>query len=438
MTRDVSRSRREILARLGLAAAAAYAAPVLATLGSARASGASGGSGSGAGWGNGGSGSFSAPSGRRPGRTQARRRAPRPEIVVTAPLAADIDRIAASGYALLSRDRLALTDAEIARFTLPANRTVEAARAEILGLVPAATFDLNAVYRTGELSCGDDTCRAFEMIGWASAAHQCPADTTIGMIDTAVNTLHPALEGVAVEAFPVIAPGRQPAARIHGTAIAVLMAGRARSRTPGLLSGARLVAAEAFHRDAAGNDAADAFDIARALDRMAATPARVVNLSFAGPANAVLEGVVRAVLARDILLVAAAGNTGPNAAPLYPAAYAGVVAVTAVDARARAWRQAAAGGHVAFAAPGVRLWTAASVSGGRFRSGTSYAAPFVAAAAAAKRAADPDADAAEIVRRLAQGALDLGPAGRDATYGWGLVQAPAACAAAPFLPASGG
>lgn len=417
-------SRRRMLQRLGLAAGVAYAAPVLTGLSSVRASPLS----------------STSLSGVRRSRRQARRRsAPRPEIVVAASDPATIDLIAAQGYGLLSRDRLDLLDADIARFALPPGRTLEEARAEILRLAPSALFDPNHIYRASELACGADGCAAFEMIGWSPASLSCPAGATVGMIDTGVNTGHEALAGVEIEHFAVAGPERRPSAKVHGTAIAVLIAGRAESRTPGLLPGARLIAADAFHADAAGQDAADVFDIARALDRLAAREARVVNLSFAGPANLVLERVVQAVLGRDVVLVAAAGNAGPNADPLFPAAYEGVVAVTAVDRRLRAWRQAAAGGHIDFAAPGVRLWTAASVRGGRFRSGTSYAAPFVAAALAAARAADPSATGPQAVERLAAGAADLGVAGRDDAFGWGLVQAPEACAApgGRMLPAGG-
>lgn len=417
-------SRRQMLLRLGLAAGVAYAAPALTGLNAGRASSLS-------------STSFSGL--RRARRRPRRRPVPRPQIVVTTPDAAAIDLIAAQGYGLLARDRLELVGVHIARFALPANRTLDEARAEILRLAPAALLDPNHVYRPSELACDADGCVAFDMIGWSPAPLSCPAGTTIGMIDTGVNTDHEALSGVGIEHFAVAGPERRPSGRTHGTAIAVLIAGRAGARTPGLLPGARLVAADAFHADAGGQDAADAFDIARALDRLAASAVKVVNLSFAGPPNLVLERVVRAVLDRDVTLVAAAGNAGPNADPLFPATYEGVVAVTAVDRRLRAWRQAAAGEHIDFAAPGVRLWTAASVRGGRFRSGTSYAAPFVSAALAAIRATDPSATGPQAVERLAADAVDLGPAGRDGTFGWGLVQAPAACAdpAGRIVPAGG-
>lgn len=416
-------SRRRMLQRLGLAAGVIYAAPVLTGLSAGRASSLR-------------FTSFS--SLRRVRRRRPRRPAPRPEIVVAVPDPAAIDLIAAQGYGLLARDRLESTGADIARFALPANRTLDQARAEILRLAPAALVDPNHVYRPGELACDADGCVAFDMIGWSPAPLACPVGTTVGMIDTGVNTDHEALSGVEVEHFALAGPERRPSGRTHGTAIAVLIAGRADSRTPGLLPGARLVAVDAFHADTAGQDAADAFDIARALDRLAASAAKVVNLSFAGPANVVLERVVRAMLGRDMVLVAAAGNAGPNADPLFPAAYDGVVAVTAVDRRMRAYRQAAAGDHIDFAAPGVRLWTAASVRGGRFRSGTSYAAPFVSAALAALRAADPSVTGRQAVERLAADAADLGPTGRDGTFGWGLVQAPEVCADPAGTPLPGG
>jgi subtilisin family serine protease len=356
---------------------------------------------------------------------------------VATPARADIDRIVQSGFTLRSRDTLGLLSAQIARFAVPSGLTVDQARQRILQLVPAAAFDLNHVYQTSELPCSADSCAAFEMIGWTTAAHACPTDTVVGMVDTGVNGDHAALDGVDIEIFPVIGDGRKAASRLHGTAIAILIAGRADSRTPGLLDGVRLLAAEAFHKDAAGNDVADAFDVARAIDRLVARGARVINLSFAGPANAILKLVVDSARKRDVILVAASGNAGPLAKPLYPAAYPGVVAVTAVDSSSQAYRLAGAGDHIDFAAPGVSIWTAASISGGRFRSGTSYATPFVSAALASARARSPGKKAREIVAEAARGVIDLGAPGRDATYGWGLVQAPSPCGESAVTPASG-
>jgi hypothetical protein len=134
----IDAGRRRMLLRLGLTATAIYTAPALARLSTAKASPGSGASRS--------SVSISRP-------------AP-PEIVVTAPTPADINLIAAQGYGLLSRDRLELMNAEIARFSLPRAVTIGQARAQILDLVPAALFDLNHLYQPGEFTCGADGCAA--------------------------------------------------------------------------------------------------------------------------------------------------------------------------------------------------------------------------------------------------------------------------------------
>src|SRR3546814_9491455 len=81
-------------------------------------------------------------------------------------------------------------------------------------------------------------------------------------------------------------------------------------------------------------------------------------------------------------LVAAAGNEGPHAAPVFPAGYPSVLAVTAVDASLQPYRHANRGDYIDLAAPGVDVWSARRGQGGRYNSGTSFAAPFVAAAAA--------------------------------------------------------
>jgi len=188
-----------------------------------------------------------------------------------------------------------------------------------------------------------------------------------------------------------------------------------------LIPGARLYAVDAFHR-AGTDERADAFTLVTALDLLADQGVLVINLSLAGPSNEVLEQkVVNLVRTRDIVLVAAAGNAGPTADPQYPAAYPDVLAVTAVDRRGEPWRRAARGPHVEIAAPGVDVWTAASIRGARTKTGTSFAAPFVSAAAALLRDRFPDMTADEVRKLLVASATDLGPPGPDETFGAGLL-----------------
>lgn len=408
--------RRRLLKRLGLAATLGYAAPVLLPLSAARASDSIS--------------VASPPSHPSPPSAPSVpsvSRPPRPEreLVVALDDRQALSVLAEAGYPVLASDEVGLVGAVVARLGLRPGGDLAAALAEIAALVPGALAAENDLYRPSELPCGPEGCAAFEMVGWP-AAPGCGTAVRIGMIDTAVNADHPALAGQRLEIVALEQAGRPAAAPVHGTAIAALLVGGARSTTPGLLPEAELVAVEAFHGDALG-DAADAFSLVRALDALAGRGVGTVNLSFSGPDNPLLERAVAALVARDVALAAAAGNDGPAAPPLFPAAYPGVVAVTAVDGGAQVYRQAAAGAHIAFAAPGVQLWTAASVSGGRFRSGTSYATPFVTAALAAIRAGDPGRSAEAAVEVLAAGAEDLGPPGRDETFGFGLVRGEGLC-----------
>ena len=123
------------------------------------------------------------------------------------------------------------------------------------------------------------------------------------------------------------------------------------------------------------------------------------------------------------MLVAAAGNAGPQSRPLYPAAYPEVIAVTATDADDRLFDQANRGAHIAVAAPGVAILAAAPDEGYQLQSGTSFAAAQVSGIAALLRERNRKLDPAAIRRILTSTARDLGPAGHDDQFGSGLVDA---------------
>jgi minor extracellular protease Epr len=144
-------------------------------------------------------------------------------------------------------------------------------------------------------------------------------------------------------------------------------------------------------------------------------------MSLAGPPNRVLEAAIAAAVEHGTLVVAAVGNNGPAAEPLYPAAYASVVGVTAVDSGNRIYRYANHGRHVMFAAPGVRIRVADSDGGYANESGTSMAAPY-AAAVIARAAARSDAPSpVGVVTALQATALDLGAKDFDDVFGYGLI-----------------
>lgn len=419
------RSRRALLRRLGLASALVYVAPTLTPLATARASTSGGGSGPSRDDARGRSDS-SRPEPARPEapRRQARQAPPPPpEIVALVPSGLTREPALAAGYVVLS-ERSGVVGADLLRLSLPAGRTPEEAVTELALLLPGTTADLNHLYAPDDFLCRDGLCEAHTLAGWSGWPSALAP--RLGMIDTGVNVDHDALAGQKLTVLQAILAERDAAGRQHGTAVAAMLIGRMGSRVPGLLPYAELIAVEAFHQGGNG-EAADAFALSDALQQLIDAKVQVVNLSFSGPENAVFGRVVAEAMAQEIGLVAAAGNDGPGAPPVYPAAWAGVVAVTAVDANLDPYRQAARGPHVDFAAPGVNLWTAASISGGRLRSGTSYAAPFVTAALAAERVRRPGQPLTDAVAELARCAMDLGEAGRDPVFGGGLISSPNQC-----------
>ncbi len=241
------------------------------------------------------------------------------------------------------------------------------------------------------------------------------------MIDTPVDVGHTAFRGRRVVHRSFLIAGKRPASAAHGTAIAALLVGDPESNGfGGLLPEATLFAANIFERRTWWRTRGDLFALLKALDWLAGERVDVVNLSLEAGENTVLSAALDKALRAGLVLTAPAGNRGAGAPPAQPAAHPGVLAVTAVDRRSRPYGQANRGSYIDFAAPGVGLWTAAP-SGGNYQSGTSFAVPFLTAAAS--RALDGGARAEpEFIRRvLARGADDLGAPGKDDVFGWGLI-----------------
>jgi subtilisin family serine protease len=197
------------------------------------------------------------------------------------------------------------------------------------------------------------------------------------------------------------------------------MVGRA-SAFHGAAPGSALYAVDVFCGLATGG-AVDS--VAEAFAWLLHEQVPVINVSLVGPPNRTLAGIVQNVLARGQLVVAAVGNDGPAAPPLYPAAWPGVVGVTAVDARQQVLVEAQRGAQVKFAAPGADMAAAQLHQGYALVRGTSFASPIVAGLLALElHTPDPGA-AQQAVAALAGRALDLGAPGLDPVYGHGLVGA---------------
>jgi len=189
----------------------------------------------------------------------------------------------------------------------------------------------------------------------------------VGMIDGGVAS-HPSLVGTAIEQNGFACA---PKPTGHGTAVASLLVVN-QGPFRGAANGAKLYVADVYGGSRAAGSASA---IVPALGWLASHRTQVINISLVGPQNAIVARAIDAVQRRGIQVVAAVGNDGPAAPPQYPASYAGVIAVTAVDARGRALPEAGKATHVDFAAPGADMAAALPGQGYARVRGTSFAAP---------------------------------------------------------------
>ncbi len=169
--------------------------------------------------------------------------------------------------------------------------------------------------------------------------------------------------------------------------------------------------------------------MAEGLDWLISRDVQVINVSVSGPDNLLLKHSIETAEKKGIVLVASAGNNGPRARTAYPAAYPQVIAVTAIDSRRRLYYKANRGDHIFLAAPGVSVFVP-TVGEGSYRTGTSFAAPFVTASIAVLQGQE-GADAEGIEQFLQRSDVDLGARGRDPLFGWGLLRAPKKCLRLP-------
>lgn len=327
----------------------------------------------------------------------------RGELLWGDPPDAALQEALALGFRLLRESRLEALGLRLLVLAPPSGQSLSAAEQALRRLAPESDLDFHHVYG----AAGEDPRPGAP----ASAAAGRGVGARIGLIDGGIDTGHAALRGASLQRWGCEG---KAIASVHGTAIASLLVGRD-GAFQGLLSEGRLYAADIYCGAA---DAGAVETLVQALAWLLREQVPVVNLSLVGPPNRLLERAVQAAQARGVLLVAAVGNDGPAAAPLYPAAYPGVVGVTGVLANRRVLPEAGRGPQVLLAAPGAGLAVAHAGAYAQAR-GTSYAAPLVAALLAARCPA-PGCGAAAL-QGLLREAVDLGDPGRDPVFGWGLV-----------------
>jgi len=327
------------------------------------------------------------------------------------------DELADEGYIFDEFTELPGLGLRLAEVAAPASFDISTTRDGIMDVVGSdrAEVDLNHIYTAGTPELQTDEAGILPLDAMAFPEALATMNLRIGIVDSAVDTDHPAFASAKISSRPFAAAANLP--NYHGTAIASIIAANA---VPfrGLAPEAELFAAAVFEQDDDRGEIASTVSLVRALDWLLSSEVDAINLSLAGPPNRLLEVALTRISEQGVMVLAAAGNGGPMARPQYPAAYTSVVAVTAVDQRGRAFRLANRGDYLDLAAPGVNLRHAVAGGGYASSSGTSFAVPFAVTAAALMKHQEPDSD---VIARLYAAATDIGPPGRDDIYGYGLL-----------------
>ncbi len=256
-------------------------------------------------------------------------------------------------------------------------------------------------------------------------------NVTIAVIDSGVDAGHPELANSVADSFDAL--GSKEGPHVHGTGIAGAIV--AHGRLMGSAPEARLLAIRAFGAGSKGAESTS-YVILRGLNYAAGHGAQIINMSFAGPRDPLLERGIAATAARGILMVAAAGNAGAKSPPLYPAANPNVIAVSGTDAQEKLFAASNRGNHIAIAAPGADIFLPAPDDKYQITSGTSFSAAYISGVAALVMERNPALKPTDVRAILMKTARDLGAPGRDDLFGAGNADAFAAvtAAAAPTVP----
>ncbi|WP_371615066.1 type VII secretion-associated serine protease mycosin [Streptomyces sp. NBC_00454] len=276
---------------------------------------------------------------------------------------------------------------------------------------------------------------------------------TVAVLDTGVDATHPDLAGQVLDGTDLVGMGAGPGDRAwarHGTAMAGIIAGHGHgaNRRQGVFGIApqakilpvRVILEEGDPGRAKARDSKGGA-LAEGIRWAADHGADVINLSLGDDSSSAHheageDEAVQYALAKGVVVVASAGNGGEQGDHAsYPAAYPGVIAVTAVDRGGKKAPFSTRSWYATVSAPGVDVVIADPDRSYYEGWGTSAASAFVSGAVALVEAAHPGLSPAQIKKLLESTASGSPAGGRDDSRGYGLVDPVAALQAAESLTA---
>lgn len=243
---------------------------------------------------------------------------------------------------------------------------------------------------------------------------------TVAVVDTGVDLDHPDLAGNLVGGYNVMNPEQQPDDDVgHGSHVAGVISATVDNveGIAGMSWFNHVMPVKVLDETGAGST----YNVAQGIIWATDHGAKVINMSLGNYVDAeFLHDAIRYAYDRDVVLIAATGNDNTDK-PGYPAAYPEVFAVSATDYRNQKAVFSNYGDYVDVVAPGENIASTYMQAQYAALSGTSMASPHVAALAAMIRSVNPALTNAEVIQLMRNSVTDLGPAGKDDVYGYGLI-----------------
>ena len=349
------------------------------------------------------------------------------ELIVVNPSRSFENNVTPLGFGIVERLQFSSLELSLLRLRTPAKYSVSEAKAFLSKKFSGISIDANHIYDiTGTPVLETDPYP--QLAAFVPVPAGCGRGIRIGMIDGGVNVKHPALAGQKIQYRKFISKGAKPGPAYHGTAIAAMFIGKLpKQGLGGLLPAADILAANVQEVSPSSQSMARVSNILRAIDWLVSEQVHVINFNIAGANNEALRTAVDRAQRKGVIMVASVGNWGQKSGVAFPAAYAPVIGVTSVDKYEKIYARSNRGRQVDFSAMGVRIWAANSVKGGQYASGTSFATPMISSLSASVIKRGKISGLKGVRTYLKELSTDIGPTGKDSTFGWGVVDLPSIC-----------
>lgn len=267
---------------------------------------------------------------------------------------------------------------------------------------------------------------AQEGVDWAVASYGIPAlwkqthgaGVRVAVIDSGVAP-HTSLKDVVVDYRNFSSDSEVYDSLGHGTHVAGII-GAKTGVAKGIASGVEIVSLKVLGHSGMGSNDSVATAVSHAIE----SKCDIICMSLGSPKpSAIVHEAIRRAESAGLIVVCAAGNDG--GAVNYPAAFQETIGVGAVDKDGNVCEFSSRGKEIVVAAPGQDITSTWLANGYATISGTSMAAPFVTGVlslyVSAAKAEGKKVNHKSALKALSETSRDAGPPGRDAEYGWGLL-----------------